>query len=113
MVEDMIAYALRDFLNVPVGLVSEGHHNIPLRASMVAMTMNLANRLGNMRLPETALLAVFGIQNSFIVHLVIFSENSRKLTCLKRQLSNPQLNLYISAHTASFDQVDYQLQNTS
>lgn len=70
MVEDMIAYALRDFVNVPVGLVSEGHHNIPLRASLVAMAMNMANRLGNMRLPETALLAVFGIQNSFIVHLV-------------------------------------------
>ncbi|KAI9233387.1 MAG: PXA domain-containing protein [Podila humilis] len=74
MVEDMIAYALRDFVNVPVGLVSEGHHNIPLRASMVAMAMNLANRLGNMRLPETALLAVFGIQNSFIVHLRAYRE---------------------------------------
>ncbi|KAG0035078.1 hypothetical protein BGZ82_005428 [Podila clonocystis] len=74
MVEDMIAYALRDFVNVPVGLVSEGHHNIPLRASLVAMAMNMANRLGNMRLPETALLAVFGIQNSFIVHLRAYRE---------------------------------------
>lgn len=110
----MIAYALRDFVNVPVGLVSEGHHNIPLRASLVAMVMNLANRLGNMRLPETALLAVFGIQNSFIVHLVTFSaENSRKLTYLKRQFSDPRLNLSISAHTASFDQVDCRSQNMS
>ncbi|KAG0348193.1 hypothetical protein BG005_011685 [Podila minutissima] len=74
MVEEMIAYALRDFVNVPVGLVSEGHHNIPLRASLVAMAMNMANRLGNMRLPETALLAVFGIQNSFIVHLRAYRE---------------------------------------
>lgn len=70
MVEDMISYALRDFVNVPVGLVSEGQHNVPLRASMVAMAMNLTSRFSNVRLPETALLAVFGLQNSFIVHLV-------------------------------------------
>lgn len=70
MVEDMISYALRDFVNVPVGLVSEGQHNVPLRASMVAMAMNLTSRFSNVRLPETALLAVFGLQNNFIVHLV-------------------------------------------
>ncbi|KAF9288242.1 hypothetical protein BGZ88_008258 [Linnemannia elongata] len=74
MVEDMISYALRDFVNVPVGLVSEGQHNVPLRASMVAMAMNLTSRFSNVRLPETALLAVFGLQNSFIVHLRAYRE---------------------------------------
>lgn len=70
MVEEMVSFALRDFVNVPMGLVSEGNHNIPLRKSLVAMVMNVSNRLSNMRLPETALLGVFGLQNSFIVHLV-------------------------------------------
>ncbi|KAF9929174.1 hypothetical protein FBU30_001787 [Linnemannia zychae] len=74
MVEDMISYALRDFVNVPIGLVAEGQHNIPLRASLVAMAMNLANRFSNVRLPETALLAVFGVQNNFIVHLRAYRE---------------------------------------
>ena len=70
VVEEMISFTLRDFVNVPVGLVSVGQHNVPLRASLVAMAMNLSSRLTNMRLPETALLAVFGLQNNFIVHLV-------------------------------------------
>ncbi|KAF9116094.1 hypothetical protein BGX27_004892 [Mortierella sp. AM989] len=74
MVEEMITYTLRDFVNVPVGLVSEGQHNIPLRTSLVAMAMNVSNRLSNMRLPETALLGVFGLQNSFIVHLRAYRE---------------------------------------
>ncbi|KAF9962882.1 hypothetical protein BGZ70_007816 [Mortierella alpina] len=73
-VEEMITYTLRDFVNVPVGLVSVGQHNIPLRASLVAMAMNLSTRLTNMRLPETALLAVFGLQNNFIVHLRAYRE---------------------------------------
>lgn len=70
VVEEMISFALRDFVNEPLGLVSEGQHNIPLRAALVAMAMTVYNRLFNMRLPETALLGVFGLQNSFIVHLV-------------------------------------------
>ncbi|KAF9583645.1 hypothetical protein BGW38_008956 [Lunasporangiospora selenospora] len=74
MFEEMITFALRDFVNVPVGLVSVGQHNIPLRASMVAMVMNLSKRLSSMRLPETALLGVFGLQNSFIVHLRAYRE---------------------------------------
>ncbi|KAG0363339.1 hypothetical protein BGZ54_008196, partial [Gamsiella multidivaricata] len=74
MVEEMISFTLRDFVNVPMGLVSEGQHNIPLRVSLVAMAMNVSNRLSNMRLPETALLGVFGLQNSFIVHLRAYRE---------------------------------------
>ncbi|KAG0372258.1 hypothetical protein BGX24_000490 [Mortierella sp. AD032] len=74
MVEDMISYALRDFVNVPVGLVSEGQHNGPLRASLVAMAMNVSSRFSNVRLPETALLGVFGLQNNFIVHLRAYRE---------------------------------------
>ncbi|CAO3563501.1 unnamed protein product [Mortierella alpina] len=74
VVEEMITYTLRDFVNFPVGLVSVGQHNIPLRASLVAMAMNLSTRLTNMRLPETALLAVFGLQNNFIVHLRAYRE---------------------------------------
>ncbi|KAG0336134.1 hypothetical protein BG004_008180 [Podila humilis] len=74
MIETMITYTLRDFVNVPVGLVPDGHHNIPLRISLVAMAMNMAKRLRNMRLPETVLLAVFGLQNSFIVHLRAYRE---------------------------------------
>ncbi|KAF9290500.1 hypothetical protein BGZ68_006874 [Mortierella alpina] len=74
VVEEMISYTLRDFVNVPVGLVSVGQHNVPLRASLVAMAMNLSSRLTNMRLPETALLAVFGLQNNFIVHLRAYRE---------------------------------------
>jgi hypothetical protein len=70
MVEEMISFMLRDFVNEPIGLVSEGQHNIPLRASLVAMAMNISSRLFSMQLPETALLGVFGLQNSFIVHLV-------------------------------------------
>ncbi|KAF9998656.1 hypothetical protein BGZ80_006729, partial [Entomortierella chlamydospora] len=74
MVEDMINFTLRDFVNVPIGLISEGQHNIPLRASLVTMAMNVSDRLSNMRLPETALLGVFGLQNSFIVHLRAYRE---------------------------------------
>ncbi|KAF9186141.1 hypothetical protein BGZ50_002634 [Haplosporangium sp. Z 11] len=74
MVEEMISYTLRDFVNVPMGLVSQGQHNVPLRASLVAMAMNVSSRLSNMRLPETALLAVFGLQNNFIVHLRAYRE---------------------------------------
>ncbi|KAG0216284.1 hypothetical protein BGX28_004650 [Mortierella sp. GBA30] len=74
MVEEMISFTLRDFVNVPVGLVSVGQHNVPLRASLVAMWMNLSTRLSNMRLPETALLAIFGLQNNFIVHLRAYRE---------------------------------------
>ncbi|KAG0000577.1 hypothetical protein BGZ65_004243 [Modicella reniformis] len=74
MVEEVISFALRDFVNVPIGLLSEGQHNIPLRASLVGMAMNVAKRLNNMRLPETALLGVFGLQNSFIVHLRAYRE---------------------------------------
>jgi len=70
LVEDMISFTLRDFVNVPVGLASEGQHNVPLRKSLVAMAMNVSKKFSNVRLPETALLAVFGLQNSFIVHLV-------------------------------------------
>ncbi|KAF9150673.1 hypothetical protein BG015_007500 [Linnemannia schmuckeri] len=89
MVEDMISYALRDFVNVPVGLVSEGQHNIPLRASMVAMAMNLSSRFSNVRLPETALLAVFGLQNNFIVHLRAY----RELRASRLPIAN-----YVAAH---------------
>ncbi|KAF9436254.1 hypothetical protein BGZ76_004482 [Entomortierella beljakovae] len=74
VVEEMITFTLRDFVNVPVGLISEGQHNIPLRASLVTMAMNVYSRLSNMRLPETALLGVFGMQNSFIVHLRAYRE---------------------------------------
>ncbi|ORZ10257.1 PXA domain-domain-containing protein [Lobosporangium transversale] len=74
MVEEMITYTVRDFVNIPIGLVAEGQHNIPLRTSLATMAMNVANRLSNMRLPETALLAVFGLQNSFIVHLRAYRE---------------------------------------
>lgn len=70
MIEEMISFTLRDFVNVPVGLGSEGQHNVPLRNSLVTMAMNLSKRFYNVRLPETALLALFGLQNSFIVHLV-------------------------------------------
>lgn len=77
VVEEMISYTLRDFVNVPMGLVSLGQHNIPLRASLVAMAMNVSSRLSNMRLPETALLAVFGLQNNYIVHLVIIVPSRR------------------------------------
>ncbi|KAF8957075.1 hypothetical protein BGZ46_002267 [Entomortierella lignicola] len=77
MVEEMITFTLRDFVNVPIGLVSKGQHNIPLRASLVAMVMNMSHRLSNMQLPETALLGVFGLQNSFIVHLRAYRELSR------------------------------------
>ncbi|KAG0290014.1 hypothetical protein BGZ96_006512 [Linnemannia gamsii] len=89
LVEDMISYALRDFVNVPVGLVSEGHHNVPLRASMVAMAMNLSSRFSNVRLPETALLAVFGLQNNFIVHLRAY----RELRASRLPIEN-----YVAAH---------------
>ncbi|GJJ75703.1 hypothetical protein EMPS_08061 [Entomortierella parvispora] len=74
LVEDMISFTLRDFVNVPVGLTSEGHHNIPLRKSLVTMAMNVSKKFSNVRLPETALLAVFGLQNSFIVHLRAYRE---------------------------------------
>ncbi|KAF9354155.1 hypothetical protein BGX34_011182 [Mortierella sp. NVP85] len=74
MVEEMISFMLRDFVNEPIGLVSEGQHNIPLRASLVAMAMNISSRLFSMQLPETALLGVFGLQNSFIVHLRAYRE---------------------------------------
>ncbi|KAF9549535.1 hypothetical protein EC957_003485 [Mortierella hygrophila] len=89
MVEDMITYALRDFVNVPVGLVSEGQHNVPLRASMVAMAMNLTSRFSNVRLPETALLAVFGLQNNFIVHLRAYRE---------LRASRLPIETYVAAH---------------
>ncbi|KAF9903298.1 hypothetical protein EC991_003990 [Linnemannia zychae] len=89
MVEDMISYALRDFVNVPVGLVSEGQHNDPLRASLVAMAMNVSSRFSNVRLPETALLAVFGLQNSFIVHLRAY----RELRASRLPIAN-----YVAAH---------------
>jgi hypothetical protein len=78
----MISFTIRDFVNVPVGLVSEGQHNIPLRKSLVTMAMNVSNKFSNARLPETALLAVFGLQNSFIVHLVRMQELG-KLTGIK------------------------------
>ncbi|KAF8929300.1 hypothetical protein BGZ58_009031 [Dissophora ornata] len=74
VVEDMISFTLRDFVNAPMGLVSEGQHNIPLRVSLVTMAMNVSSCLSNMRLPETALLGVFGLQNSFIVHLRAYRE---------------------------------------
>ncbi|KAG0213963.1 hypothetical protein BGX31_001179, partial [Mortierella sp. GBA43] len=74
MVEEIISFALRDFINEPLGLVSEGQHNIPLRSALVTMSMTVFNRLSNMRLPETALLGVFGLQNSFIVHLRAYRE---------------------------------------
>ncbi|KAF9132734.1 hypothetical protein BGW39_011438 [Mortierella sp. 14UC] len=89
MVEDMISYALRDFVNVPVGLVSEGQHNGPLRASLVAMAMNVSSRFSNVRLPETALLAVFGLQNNFIVHLRAY----RELRTSRLPIAN-----YVAAH---------------
>ncbi|KAI1315888.1 hypothetical protein EDD11_000264 [Mortierella claussenii] len=74
MVEQMISFILRDFVNVPVGLTSDGPHNIPLRASLVTMAMNVSHRLSNMRLPETALLGVYGLQSSFIVYLRAYRE---------------------------------------
>ncbi|KAF9952921.1 hypothetical protein BGZ72_005806 [Mortierella alpina] len=89
VVEEMISFTLRDFVNVPVGLVSVGQHNIPLRASLVAMAMNLSSRLTNMRLPETALLAVFGLQNNFIVHLRAYRE---------LRASRMPIEQYVSTH---------------
>ncbi|KAF9940786.1 hypothetical protein BGZ67_006803 [Mortierella alpina] len=89
VVEEMISYTLRDFVNVPVGLVAVGQHNIPLRASLVAMAMNLSSRLTNMRLPETALLAVFGLQNNFIVHLRAYRE---------LRASRMPIEQYVSTH---------------
>ncbi|KAF9158688.1 hypothetical protein DFQ26_007354 [Actinomortierella ambigua] len=74
MVEQMITYFLRDFVNVPVGLLSVGEHNLPLRASLATMFMNLSKKLTGMRLPETPLLGVFGLQNNFIVHLRAYRE---------------------------------------
>ncbi|KAF9970801.1 hypothetical protein BGZ73_006420 [Actinomortierella ambigua] len=74
MVEQMITYFLRDFVNVPVGLESEGEHTLPLRASLATMFMNLSRKLTGMRLPETPLLGVFGLQNNFIVHLRAYRE---------------------------------------
>ncbi|KAG9324310.1 hypothetical protein KVV02_004599 [Mortierella alpina] len=89
VVEEMISYTLRDFVNVPVGLVAVGQHNVPLRASLVAMAMNLSSRLTNMRLPETALLAVFGLQNNFIVHLRAYRE---------LRASRMPIEQYVSTH---------------
>ncbi|KAG0230412.1 hypothetical protein BGW42_000958 [Actinomortierella wolfii] len=74
MAEQMITYFLRDFVNVPLGLASEGEHNNPLRASLATMFMNLSKKLTGMRLPETPLLGVFGLQNNFIVHLRAYRE---------------------------------------